>query len=368
MKKRILFYIKDPNGGTGRFLETMLRVYGKNLYDIKILTNLRANSSFQLREKIFGHQQPKQDQFSYVSICRFIANVTAFRNEIKIFRPDYIFSLDLYANCIAVVTKVFFPSDAKNILSTHVNLYEHIFYKRSKLFSLFLLKLIRRLYSFADMHYVPSSELRLQLIHLLKLPKKRIVAIPYPVDGQRLLRLSKKKADTPKHFFLSMQRLSEQKKTSLLLESFRKFVGYHPHYHLVILGDGNEKEILKKKVKSWGLSKKILILGWKENPYPYIRKASAVILVTNFEGYPYSLLETHALGTRCIASDVDFGPREILDSKDVLLRKNSEINISNALDLVATAKVIKKKKRPTLSLHRSKYLSLLQLTSSKSRS
>jgi len=53
--------------------------------------------------------------------------------------------------------------------------------------------------------------------------------------------------------------------------------------------------------------------GQAGNPYPAFRGADVFALSSRSEGYPNVLLEALALGVPVVATDCDYGPREILD-------------------------------------------------------
>ena len=48
-------------------------------------------------------------------------------------------------------------------------------------------------------------------------------------------------------------------------------------------------------VYSFGLEDNIKFLGKKKNPYPYYKLADAVVLSSDYEGYPVVFLESYIL-------------------------------------------------------------------------
>lgn len=80
----------------------------------------------------------------------------------------------------------------------------------------------------------------------------------------------------------------------------------------MIIGKGNEHNSLIKFIRENNLHKIVKLLGYKNNPYPYIEKSDIFILSSKFEGLPNVLLESMYLKKRIISSDCPTGPREIL--------------------------------------------------------
>ena len=70
-------------------------------------------------------------------------------------------------------------------------------------------------------------------------------------------------------------------------------------------------------------------MGFKQNPYPFIKKAKALVLSSDHEGFGNVLVESLIVGTIAISTDCPYGPKEILglNYKQCL----SEVTNSNSL-------------------------------------
>ena len=60
------------------------------------------------------------------------------------------------------------------------------------------------------------------------------------------------------------------------------------------------------------INKKVQLIGYKKNPFPYIIRSDILILSSKFEGLPNILLETQYLKKYIISSNCSSGPKEIL--------------------------------------------------------
>ena len=78
------------------------------------------------------------------------------------------------------------------------------------------------------------------------------------------------------------------------------------------MGYGTNKKIIHKFIKENKLEKKIKVIGFQKNPYPFIKKADIFVLSSLYEGLPNVLLEALTLKKFVISSDCPTGPREIL--------------------------------------------------------
>lgn len=134
-----------------------------------------------------------------------------------------------------------------------------------------------------------------------------------------------------KDFILSVCRLDEnQKDVGTLLRSFSKYKGKELLY---IVGEGPSENQLKELTYSLGVDSKVVFLGKKMNPFVYMQNAKCFVLSTKNEGFGLVIAEALYCGTKVVASDCEYGPREILlDGKiGVLTSVGDEISLLNGI-------------------------------------
>ena len=81
---------------------------------------------------------------------------------------------------------------------------------------------------------------------------------------------------------------------------------------VMILGQGDTKPAIENLVAELGLGIHVYMPGQVINPYQYIKKATAFVLASDYEGLPMVLIEAAACGCPLISTDIITGPREIL--------------------------------------------------------
>ena len=60
--------------------------------------------------------------------------------------------------------------------------------------------------------------------------------------------------------------------------------------------------------------KNIVLEGFVDNPYQYIKNADVFVLTSLWEGFGNVIVESLALGTQVVSTDCDSGPNEILEN------------------------------------------------------
>ncbi len=136
-----------------------------------------------------------------------------------------------------------------------------------------------------------------------------------------------------KKYILSYGRLEEAVKDfSFLMEAFSHSKVWENDVHLVILGDGGDKEMLQKLAKSKDCANQILFLPFTNNPFEIIKNARYVTLTSKYEGFPMVLVESLSLGTPVVSLDIESGPSEIIEHQ-----KNGLLIAERSLPLFAEA-------------------------------
>lgn len=143
--------------------------------------------------------------------------------------------------------------------------------------------------------------------------------------------------------FVSVCRLVEQKAIERLIEVHNKLINDKYMHKFYIIGDGPLKEKLEAKIKEEGLEKTFILLGQKENPYPYIRQADYFCLLSYFEGYPMVVEEAKILNKEILITDT--AAREVVkDYQKSSIFENTEEGIYKGLKKIIQNSKLKSRK------------------------
>lgn len=156
---------------------------------------------------------------------------------------------------------------------------------------------------------------------------------------------------------LSVGRLMPQKAFVRLIQAFKKI--NNRECKLFIIGEGPEENKIIKKIKECGLEDRVSLLGYKENPYPYIKKADIFVCGSIHESYCLVVAESIVL-ERPIISTECAGPIELLDRGEYgMVVKNDENSLIEGLNLMIKDEV-RRKKYTEACKKRKKMFSVLQ--------
>jgi glycosyltransferase involved in cell wall biosynthesis len=110
---------------------------------------------------------------------------------------------------------------------------------------------------------------------------------------------------------LAAGRLEPVKDYPTLLRAFVRLL-QHRQAHLMILGQGSERQALESLAVKLGVASKIEMPGFVQNPLKYMHRAQVLVVSSTFEGFGNTLVEALACGTQVVSTECPGGPAEIL--------------------------------------------------------
>lgn len=130
---------------------------------------------------------------------------------------------------------------------------------------------------------------------------------------------------------VDVTRLDPDKGLDMAIEACAQLVawGYDVKWYLV--GEGPEKERLTRLIAGHGLSERFILLGSKENPYPYIQRADMIVHCSRFEGKSVAIDEAKLLAKPIILTDYPTAKDQIESEVNGVICGMSSNEISNAV-------------------------------------
>lgn len=109
-------------------------------------------------------------------------------------------------------------------------------------------------------------------------------------------------------------RLTKQKNFIFLINNFLEMLKIKENIRLYILGDGEQKKILQDLINQKKLKDKIIILGFENNVFSYLRESNLFILSSLWEDPGWVLIEAAFTNVLILSSNCDNGPKEFLNN------------------------------------------------------
>lgn len=166
-----------------------------------------------------------------------------------------------------------------------------------------------------------GAENKKNLAGRFNIPDSNFSVVNNKVDSEKIVAKSKADpnegifeqiAQDERYKFVSVGRLSPEKRHDKLLDAFSKFKARYDNISLYIVGDGLMRDAISEQVLKLGLENSVYLVGFTKNPFPYVRAADCLVLSSDHEGQPLVLLEALILGKACLSTDIP-GARSILE-------------------------------------------------------
>ena len=198
-----------------------------------------------------------------------------------------------------------FPARVKRLVFT-----QHFIYPASSQSSLLkknIANLIFRL-SFAQYNqlFAISTEVRDTMIARHEVNPKKIRILYNGIEG-----VSGEKIQHQPFNILIVSRLSKEKGIIPLLNVLAEMLKEKPSFSVTIVGDGEEKSIIRQQINEWQLQDNIVLAGKSSNINEYYLKADLLINATKYEAFGLVIVEAMSAQLPVIAFNQG-GPRDIL--------------------------------------------------------
>ena len=139
------------------------------------------------------------------------------------------------------------------------------------------------------------------------------------IDGQADLIDVRNEMEISTVKLLSIGRFSEAKKFDEIpqIASIIKSKGIDFKWY--IIGYGGEEELIRSKISEFGMEDTVIILGKKDNPYPYIKACDIYLQPSRYEGKAVTVHEALILNKPVIITDYPTAHSQLKDGFDGII-------------------------------------------------
>ncbi len=149
-------------------------------------------------------------------------------------------------------------------------------------------------------------------IYNMRFPKSNNIQIYNPIDPHLAEKEPSYSTDSKK--IISVGRLGPQKNFDRLIDIAQTILFEHSDWTWDIYGEGGYRERLEKHVESAGLIGRVRFLGQINNLYEKYSEYSFIVMTSNYEGFPMTLLEGASQALPMVSFDIETGPNEIIEN------------------------------------------------------
>ncbi|MGO5425733.1 glycosyltransferase [Fusobacterium mortiferum] len=349
-KKRILFLIYNLNGGgaekvllkvlekinlnkfkvdlflikkEGVYVEYFEKNYKEKISLITPYDNLSSNIILQYFQKKIIHKQVRRSLKRPINFRKFIKN-----------------KYDTMISFLEGMSTIYLSEiDCENKIAwIHADLQQH---------RLMTFEKERAIYSKYNKIICVSNQVKESFLKLYPENKEKLEVIYNPIDSEEIIKKSQEEIEEFRNkifTFISVGRLVKEKGFDILLKAHKLLLEEGVLHNIIILGEGSERESLENYIRENKLENSIKLLGFKSNPYPYIKNADAYILSSRYEGYPLVLCEALVLNKKIISTDCT-GAVEVLENGKygLIVKREDEFSLKEGMKKIILSKEYEKK-------------------------
>ena len=298
MKKKLLFTAYNLDiGGIETSLVNLLNYIDYNKYEVVLILEKKEGIFLNEINKNVIIKEVKVSSCKFVPVRKMINYFRKLKFKLKN-KNKYDFSC-----CYA--TYSYSGNVLALIASTNSMIYIHSNYIQSFKNDINKIKEFfdtRNLDKFKYINFVSKESLKDFKKYYSEYDKKLTVFNNF-IDIDKILELGREKIiekkPKDKKLFVFVGRLDDSSKK---LERAFDIVKSIDNIELWVVGDGPDKGLYQKMVNEKEIKDRVLFLGKKKNPYPYISIADYIILTSDYEGFPVIYLESLAFNKSIITT------------------------------------------------------------------
>lgn len=333
MKKKILFVIPDFYiGGTNKSLENLLLLIDSNIYEIRIFS-LYEDGDFYYKEKVFKPYLIKKSlfyrlfhdhfwfrKFSTLVSLLFRCNASRLLHKFEINRIQKKEKFDTviaYQESSATICVSMLRNCSNRIAWVHCEL-------RYWLQDLVKGRKLEEAgdYSKYDKIICVSESARQSFLSLYPHLSDKVIFIYNSVDDNHIKELADDvKANVPfsdnTFNILSVGRFSPTKQFDLIpkIVSELKKITSKPFCWYIIASTEECLQDMLEKIEKYDVSREVILLGAKDNPYPYFKKSDLFVCTSESESFSYVIAESKVLHVPVLCNNIPVAKEVVSDEE-----------------------------------------------------
>lgn len=362
MKKILIMTMDLRMGGIEKSLISMLKEIDKSSYDITLLVvnkngdlqneipnNIKVIEIYGEKNGIICKFKKYMHEKKYIKAVRFLYNGIGYKLANKYYNKDGYYinmsecSQEKYDIAIAYHGQMSLPlryiikkvNSKKKVMWIHSDpsVYKHYMKKYEKY------------YKNIDTIFCVSNYCKNEFLKLYPYLENKTHVFYNIIKSSEILKLSNEETESIMNIedtnILTVGRIDKEKGQQIIPYIMLRLLKYDANIKWYIIGDGGERDNLEKKIKQLNLERNIVILGQKQNPYPYMKKCDIYVQPSIHESYGMTIAEAKILNKPVISTNT-IGANEQISNNINGIILNYDINeISNKIiELIEKTEII----------------------------
>ena len=349
MKRKVLFFADGLyGGGAEKVLQTLLYYLNRNKFDITL---------YSIKQEELNEKYPKDIDYHYV-FASCASNDSLWKklwirclNKIKLLvyynlSPKWFYRLFIkgkYDTEVAFIegyaTRIISGSTnpkSKKIAWVHIDLEQNHWTK----IAYHSLTEEQTVYSVFDIVVSVSRSVKEATKRLFSGIKETVV-LYNPIDLKSIRSQSQCELIVPKNAcirLISVGRYVPQKAFHRLISIVSRLLKLGYNLELLLLGEGSERRTLEAQIQNLDLRNRVFLLGFQNNPYPFIKSADLFVCSSLTEGYSTVVTEALILEKPVVTTDCAGMKELLLNGKCGLITENNEDALFEGIKSVLDSK------------------------------
>ncbi|MGL4652172.1 glycosyltransferase [Cetobacterium sp.] len=241
----------------------------------------------------------KKENVDYLTF----SSLNELKKIIKNIKPNNIHAHDFKASVLAAI---FSHKNTEIISHLHT---DHKWAKKISLKNLLYLLASYRFKSIIFVSKILYNDFKFKIF-----VSKKAKVLQNTVDKNEIIKKSLEYEVEKNYDLIFLGRLSNYKNPMKFIEIVKKLKEDNLNVKAIIIGDGELKENCKTIIKQFSLESNIDMIGFKDNPFPYLKKSKILIVPSLNEAYGLVVVEANILSKPVLGENIG-GLLEVINNK-----------------------------------------------------
>lgn len=182
-----------------------------------------------------------------------------------------------------------------------------------------------------------SEHAKNSLISIFPEYEQKFLVIKNMISKKMINQMAEEKLDRERNekvMIVTVGRLVPEKGMENAIDVCNRLIEHKYDVQWYVIGEGPEKENLRKKIMAYHLQDSFILLGAQKNPYKWMKKCDMYVQTSKIEGFGITVCEAKMLAKPIIVSEIPAFQEQIENGVNGYLAKNNEIMYNRIVEIM----------------------------------